>query len=762
MKKVININFQGRVIPIEETAHTKLQQYVESLRRFFANEEGRDEIINDIETRIAELFADILKKGATCITDENVESVITSMGRPEDFEGEEAKVESQLKGEKADTNDSGEYKRYKPAGRLYRDSRDKILGGVCAGIASYLKLDPSIVRILFALITIGGFGAGFLLYIILWVVLPKTPLSHDQVKSRLYRNPDDKVIGGVAGGIAAYFDIAVWIPRFIFALPLIISAAGAILSHASWPFHNFNNIITSSFGSTFFIVYAILWAVVPEARSASEKLEMRGKKIDLNSIKTSVQEEIDGITERSGKWGKDVKEKSEKWSKEVKEKFGKEWSDDVNRRATEWGNEFAERTRNAGAEFSRKGGRRFFHAIGVIFKAIFLFFSSLLAFGLLLLLLGLIFGDGADIISLKNYFIESQFQNTLFWISLILLFTLPIIGLLTWIIRRIAGIKKGAAYIGYSLSGLWAIGFITTSILAVSVAKNYRKRSGVTTEVSIAQPSAGKLIIKKTADAYKVYDNDWWDIHWDNRDGAFFDVNSDSLTIRSAEVNIVKSRDNLYHIQYIKLSHGSTFKAARESAASISFPITQNDSIVYLPEGIHITVAQKFRAQQIVVLIEVPEGKKIEMDESVGYRSYDNSSERLRRTWGVEWNENWNRYQDWDNSREYIMNPEGLRSTRHRQEEEEQTETNENVDEKLEDYKRSKKELEKRKEQKLKELQELNKALDAPVDSTGVRKKTYLEPKNADKKDLTAQKLNEAIPDSSIHNWGWVSGKPVI
>ena len=56
MKKVININFQGRVIPIEEPAYEELRKYVDSLREYFRNEEGRDEIINDIENRIAELF----------------------------------------------------------------------------------------------------------------------------------------------------------------------------------------------------------------------------------------------------------------------------------------------------------------------------------------------------------------------------------------------------------------------------------------------------------------------------------------------------------------------------------------------------------------------------------------------------------------------------------------------------------------------------------------------------------------------------------
>src|ERR1700752_1174832 len=90
MKKVININFQGRVIPIEETAYEILKQYIESLRQFFANEEGKDEIINDIESRIGELFGEQLKKGSACITDADVQTIINSIGRPEDFEADDA------------------------------------------------------------------------------------------------------------------------------------------------------------------------------------------------------------------------------------------------------------------------------------------------------------------------------------------------------------------------------------------------------------------------------------------------------------------------------------------------------------------------------------------------------------------------------------------------------------------------------------------------------------------------------------------------
>lgn len=82
MKKVININFQGQVIAIEETAYDILKQYIDSLKKYFSREDGGEEIVNDIENRIAELFGNRLKLGINCITDEDVESIITSIGHP--------------------------------------------------------------------------------------------------------------------------------------------------------------------------------------------------------------------------------------------------------------------------------------------------------------------------------------------------------------------------------------------------------------------------------------------------------------------------------------------------------------------------------------------------------------------------------------------------------------------------------------------------------------------------------------------------------
>ena len=205
MKKIININLSGRVVPIEDSAYEKLQEYIESLRRYFANEEGRDEIINDIESRIAELMSEKVRKGADSITDADVNEIANSMGRPEDFEGEEVREQSfSSSGTTAQQTAQTEAPPKTKRG-LYRDTSDKFIGGVCSGIAAYLNVDPAIVRILFAIITFGGFGLGFMAYIIMWIVLPAKDVEGYTGK-RLFRNPDGRILGGVCSGLGAYFN----------------------------------------------------------------------------------------------------------------------------------------------------------------------------------------------------------------------------------------------------------------------------------------------------------------------------------------------------------------------------------------------------------------------------------------------------------------------------------------------------------------------------------------------------------------------------
>jgi phage shock protein PspC (stress-responsive transcriptional regulator) len=213
MKKVININFQGRILPIEEASYETLQQYIESLRQYFDAEEGRDEIINDIECRIAELCDDRLKKGAVCITEDDMRLIIESIGRPADFEAQDgfeasaSASSSNAKQEKFSDNGND------PQKRLYRDEQNKVIGGVCAGIANYLKLDPVLVRVLWVLL----FGISIFAYVLLWIAVPNTSTTQiGGARKRLFRDIDAKVIGGVCAGLSKYFDIRVRYIRLLF------------------------------------------------------------------------------------------------------------------------------------------------------------------------------------------------------------------------------------------------------------------------------------------------------------------------------------------------------------------------------------------------------------------------------------------------------------------------------------------------------------------------------------------------------------------
>src|SRR4029078_12143370 len=108
----------------------------------------------------------------------------------------------------------------------------------CSGIANYLNTDPAIIRILFAIITFGGFGFGILIYILLWMFLPISDMEGYSGK-RLYRNPDDRVVGGVAGGLSAYFNMRTSTVRLIFVAPIALSILLGILDGISWR-HNFD------------------------------------------------------------------------------------------------------------------------------------------------------------------------------------------------------------------------------------------------------------------------------------------------------------------------------------------------------------------------------------------------------------------------------------------------------------------------------------------------------------------------------------------
>ena len=686
MKKIININFHSRVIPIEETAYEILQQYVDSLRRYFANEEGRDEIISDIENRFSELFAETLKKGAPCITDADVNAIIASMGRPEEFEGEGEPAHASASaagaagsrgaagagaatgagaaGASAGAGAGGQqgYSQYggEPR-RLYRATNDKILGGVCAGLGSYLKLDPAIVRILFVLITVFG-GFGLLLYIVLWAVLPTKAIA-TTARKRLYRNPDDKVIAGVASGLAAYFHIEVWIPRLIFALPLVLGILGSIFQSISWHvFHWNGHILFDGFGGSLFVTYIVLWIVLPEAVSASEKLEMRGEKIDLESIKNTVKSDLESLKGRAREMGTEMGESF----KNLGQQMGGQIRQNVQNFSTEAG------------PIVRKTGTGIGHAIGVLFKAFFLCIAGVIAFGLIMALVALAF-SGGGLLDLKSYFFDGFWVNILMWASFILILVVPVVALLTWLIRRITGMRSQRHYLGYVFATLWVIGLISFIALVATIISEFKARAHTEEEFALAQPSHGNLIIKAKVNNHPAYydDDEWW---FGNNGGwrrswkhnsAFYFLNDDSVQLNTVQIKVLRSDDSSYHMRVLRGSLGNNSAAAIARARQIGFPIAQSDSVIQLPEGFSITREQKWRNQQVIIAVYVPVGKKILMDNTT--KRYDWKTFNVGHG-HINWDDDHNDFGDdfdeegfslqnnyhWNSGVQYMMTVDGL------------------------------------------------------------------------------------------------------
>jgi len=166
MQRIIQINIAGRLIPIEEDAYLTLRDYIKSLERHFANEQGKDEIIQDIEYRIAELFSVRLQAGTNCIDSEDVRKVIDTLGPAYTIGAATAEPANPYLPARYEPKTSGGQR------RLYRNPNDKVLGGVCSGIAVYFDVDAVIVRLIMVVLFLGA-GIGLLAYIIAWIVIPQ-------------------------------------------------------------------------------------------------------------------------------------------------------------------------------------------------------------------------------------------------------------------------------------------------------------------------------------------------------------------------------------------------------------------------------------------------------------------------------------------------------------------------------------------------------------------------------------------------------------
>ncbi len=274
MKKNISINISGIIFHIEEDGYENLRKYLDSINKYFATFEDSSEILADIESRVAEIFLSKLNEGKQVITVEDVNSLIATMGSVSDFKAAEEQEFSQKQepgsASSGFTNDSTtgeEKKRYTGSRQLLRDEKRKILGGVCSGMANYFNVDPVWIRLLFAL-TAFAYGITILVYIIMWIIVPgSNDLDEPEIGKKMFRDPEHKVVGGVSGGIAAYFGLDLVLVRLLFIVFTIFFGIG-------------------------FLVYIVLWIALPEAKTLTDRMEMQGEPVTLSNIESNIKKNL--------------------------------------------------------------------------------------------------------------------------------------------------------------------------------------------------------------------------------------------------------------------------------------------------------------------------------------------------------------------------------------------------------------------------------------------------------------------------------------
>ena len=254
MKKTLTINIGYSIFNIDEDAYEILNRYLDSIKNYFHKIDNDTEIIKDFELRIAENFLSKVSTTKQCVDLNDVKEIIEIMGSLDDFKEIYDDTETENVNEEKKTNN-----------KLFRDSSNRVIAGVCSGIAEYFRIDPIIVRVLFFI----AVPLNLIVYIIFWIGIPSKDFDPD-LRKILYRDKENGVIGGVAKGLSNYLKIDANIIRVIFIVSLFFGGAGLLF-------------------------YFLLWLFTKEAKTIGEKMNMSGFNVNLSNVEDFIKKKTKNL-----------------------------------------------------------------------------------------------------------------------------------------------------------------------------------------------------------------------------------------------------------------------------------------------------------------------------------------------------------------------------------------------------------------------------------------------------------------------------------
>lgn len=493
MNKTVTVNIGGIVFHIEEQAYDQLRKYLEAIKGYFTSSDGRDEIIQDIESRIAEMFSDRIGSSRQVITPDDVNFVIDALGRPEQVAG-------------ADEKDNGSNTH---AGTNF--------------------IPPS---------------AGY---------------------KRLYRDPDDKVIGGVCSGISHYIGIdPIWL-RLIFLIALVLYGTGVVL-------------------------YLILLVIIPKAKTTSEKLQMKGQPVNIDNIRRSIEDEVQDIKSRIS--GSGMARSSKGTISNFFDAIGAILS--------------------AALKF-------FIGFIGVILSIVLL--SLMFALFIVLLAMAGIIPNAEIPMFLTHSFLDS-WQLNILTTGLTLVIGIPALVLLYRIFRSLFKLKGESKYFYYGAAIIWVFGLLMSIWMGVDIGQEFREKDTHRMEIPIRQPSNDTIHLA-LLNPYGNNDDNYITSGWVFGDEWAVNNNHDTIRVSDVELDVQRADGNEFELIRITEGRGRSRKIAEQYTRGLTYEIEQENNVLRVADNYILPSDVKFRGQKIRLILKVPVGKSVFLGESTQDVIYD-------------------------------------------------------------------------------------------------------------------------------------------
>lgn len=491
MNKTVNINLAGISFHVDEDAFGKLSRYLDAIRRSLKHDEGSEEIMQDIEARIAELFSEKVESPTQVVTLKMLDDVIGIMGQPEDYEVDDEIFEDVPPTSKNDEKYRGTTRRK----QLFRDIEDKYISGVSSGIGHFLGIDAIWIRLLWVLLVVAGFGSPILVYILFWIL-------------------------------------------------------------------------------------------VPAAETTSDKLKMRGEPVNISNIERKFKEGFDNVADRVKNVDYD------KYGNKVK-----------------------------------SGASNFFDSFGEVIVTLFKIFAKLIGVLIIIIslstIIGLVIGFftlgsidfwGNTEIAEKIAMVDTT--NAPIWLLALLVFFvvgIPFFALFVLGLKLlISNLKSMGSTLKIFLIVVWALSIIGLVILGIKQATEQAYDGSYIDEQSLAINTGDTLRLSMRADkqfSYKVGRSSGLELKY-NQD------NKRVIYSNDISVNIKSTKDTTGKIVIEKTAQGNNHLDAKKRSEAIDYNYTINNDNLILDGFFTTNTANKYRDQQLVITVYLPEGTILYSEEN--------------------------------------------------------------------------------------------------------------------------------------------------